>query len=115
MKAERRPGDARRSAGVQTRGCEATLETLAVIENPTMVFTKQVQANIAHGPQQVNNAPIQAAALRDEPRARENPRFAPNELLEAHGERMDLRSTDRAGAGDPPVAPVDTLDRPADD
>jgi hypothetical protein len=33
--------------------CRATLETLAAIKNPSVVFAKQ--ANIAHGPQQVNN------------------------------------------------------------
>ena len=92
--------------------CRATLETLAVIKNPTTVFTRQ--ANIAHGPQQVNNGPIQVAAPREEPRARETLRFAPNELLEADGERLDLRATDPTGAGNPPVAPLDAIDRPAD-
>jgi hypothetical protein len=33
--------------------CRATLETLAAIKNPPVVFARQ--ANIAHGPQQVNN------------------------------------------------------------
>jgi hypothetical protein len=33
--------------------CRATLETLAAIKNPPVVFAKQ--ANIAQGPQQVNN------------------------------------------------------------
>lgn len=33
--------------------CRMTLETLANIKNPPVVFAKQ--ANIAHGPQQVNN------------------------------------------------------------
>ena len=33
--------------------CRATLETLAAIKNPPMVFARQ--ANIANGPQQVNN------------------------------------------------------------
>ena len=33
--------------------CRSTLETLALLENPTMVFTHQ--ADVAHGPQQVNN------------------------------------------------------------
>jgi hypothetical protein len=33
--------------------CRATLETLATIKNPPTVFARQ--ANIAHGPQQVNN------------------------------------------------------------
>jgi hypothetical protein len=34
--------------------CRATLETLAQIKNPAVVFARQ--ANIAQGPQQVNNA-----------------------------------------------------------
>jgi len=33
--------------------CRSTLETLAAIKNPPVVYAKQ--ANIAHGPQQVNN------------------------------------------------------------
>jgi hypothetical protein len=33
--------------------CRTTLETLAAIKNPPVVYAKQ--ANIAHGPQQVNN------------------------------------------------------------
>ena len=33
--------------------CRATLETLATIKNPPVVFARQ--ANIAQGPQQVNN------------------------------------------------------------
>ena len=35
--------------------CRATLETLAAIKNPPVVFARQ--ANIRHGPQQVNNGP----------------------------------------------------------
>lgn len=37
----------------------ATVETLAAIKNPPVVFARQ--ANIAHGPQQVNNGPAPAA------------------------------------------------------
>jgi len=56
--------------------CRATLETLAAIKNPSPVaFVRQ--ANIAHGLQQVNNAP-QSGALRAG--NSENP---PNKLLEA--------------------------------
>jgi hypothetical protein len=40
--------------------CRMTLETLAAIKNPPVVFARQ--ANIAHGPQQVNNGPAPAAA-----------------------------------------------------
>jgi len=35
--------------------CRATLETLANIKNPPVVYARQT--NIAHGPQQVNNGP----------------------------------------------------------
>ena len=39
--------------------CRATIETLAVLKNPTTVFARQ--ANIAHGPQQVNNTQMNTA------------------------------------------------------
>jgi len=54
--------------------CRATLETLAAIKNPPVVFARQ--ANIAHGPQQVNNGPPPART--------ENATIAPNKVLEAH-------------------------------
>jgi hypothetical protein len=44
--------------------CRATLETLATIKNPLVVFARQ--ANIAQGPQQVNNNGMMPAG---EPRA----------------------------------------------
>ena len=59
--------------------CRATLETLSVVKNPPSVaFVRQ--ANIAHGPQQVNNAPRAGAEAS---RARES-QNRPNELLEQH-------------------------------
>ncbi|MFO1266895.1 MAG: hypothetical protein U1F67_09045 [Rubrivivax sp.] len=39
--------------------CRATLETLAAIKNPPVLFARQ--ANIAHGPQQVNNGTAPAS------------------------------------------------------
>lgn len=57
--------------------CRATLETLATVKNPPVVFARQ--ANIANGPQQVNNT------LNATSHAREKP-TAPNELLEADHE-----------------------------
>ena len=49
--------------------CRATLETLWTMKNPSPIaFVKQ--ANIAHGPQQVNNGPPRAAD--DASRARES-------------------------------------------
>ena len=47
--------------------CRATVETLAVIKNPPTVFARQ--ANIAHGPQQVNNT-VAVSSRNNEPRAR---------------------------------------------
>ena len=60
--------------------CRATIETLAAIKNPPVVFARQ--ANISNGPQQVNNhAP---------PSRAEETTTAPNEQLETeHGKRLD--------------------------
>jgi hypothetical protein len=55
--------------------CRATIETLAEMKNPKPVAFVQ-QANIANGPQQVNNAQATVA-----PRARESEN-QPNKLLE---------------------------------
>jgi len=75
---------------------------IAAIKNLPVLFAKQ--ANIAHGPQQVNNgAPLPART--------ENATIAPNELLEAHAvTRLDTGATAAAGAGDPSLATVGTID-----
>jgi hypothetical protein len=39
--------------------CRTTIETLAILKNPTTIFARQ--ANIAQGPQQVNNTQVNAA------------------------------------------------------
>ena len=54
--------------------CRATLETLAAIKNPPVVFAKQ--ANISNGHQQVNNGIPPTHAGKNN--------LSPNELLEAH-------------------------------
>lgn len=71
--------------------CRTTLQTLAEIKNPQPVaFVKQ--ANIAHGPQQVNNGIA--------PRA-ENFNNQTNELLEINnGERLDTRTTGATSSTD---------------
>jgi hypothetical protein len=93
--------------------CRATLETLAVIKNPPTVFARQ--ANISHGPQQVNNT----VSLANEPASAlacaENYEAAPNKLLEAHAERLDGEAADTTGRGDQALAPVGTLDRAKND
>ena len=84
--------------------CRATLETLAAIKNPP-VFAKQ--ANIAHGPQQVNNesAPVARA---------EQIGNQPTEVLEHdHGERLDTRTATAAGGSDQAMGTVAAIHRPA--
>jgi hypothetical protein len=68
--------------------CRATLETLAAIKNPApLTFVKQ--ANVAHGPQQVNNGTVPTG---EPSRARES-ESQPNKLLEQqHGEGLDTRA-----------------------
>lgn len=56
--------------------CRVTLETLATIKNPPIVYAKQ--ANIAHGHQQVNN---QIQPMSKTSRVRKN-KIQQNELLE---------------------------------
>lgn len=82
--------------------CRATLQTLGELKAPrSIAFIRQ--ANLANGPQQVNNGV--AAAPRAE---MQNPT---NELLEAsHGERMDTRAASAASAIDSAMAAVEPLD-----
>ena len=89
--------------------CRSTLEAPAEIKNPRpATFVKQ--ANIANGPQQVNNG---TAAMASVPRApardiSENP---PNEVLTdertTHGDTMDTRSKATASTSDSGVEAVE--------
>lgn len=82
--------------------CRATIEALAEIKNPPLVFAKQ--ANIAQGPQQVNNYQDSACAEKTE-----NPQ---NELMEHdHGERLDTRTKAAAFRSNQKVATVETVNR----
>lgn len=84
--------------------CRATAEALALMQNPPAVFARQ--ANIANGPQQVNNClpPLPLArASRTQTR--------PNELLEQRGERMDVETTGAPGGRDQELATLGAIDR----
>lgn len=82
--------------------CRATLETLAAMKNPAPV-TFVRQANVAHGPQQVNNAPAEASRARES----EN---RPNKLLEQrHGERLDPGTAHATVAANSAVAAVEAV------
>jgi hypothetical protein len=85
--------------------CRATLETLANIKNPPVVYARQ--ANIAAGPQQVNNA---ACGSRTSELS-----IAPNELLETeHGKRLEPGTAGAAIGSDPALEAVGAIDGAAD-
>jgi len=69
------------------------------------------QANIAHGPQQVNNA---STAPEDASRTRENEN-PQNKLMEKKGgERLDTRTKSKTGKADPAMATMGEIDRAKD-
>lgn len=70
--------------------CRATLETLANIKNPPVVYAKQ--ANVTTGPQQINNGP-QAA-----PTGAREKIFEENKLKELGHEKQQWMETGAAGA-----------------
>jgi hypothetical protein len=82
---------------------------LAAIKNPKPVAFVQ-QANIAHGPQQVNNEaaqPSQALARETENQ--------PNKLLEVkNDEWLDTGTQDTTGFSNPALETVGAIDRPKD-
>jgi hypothetical protein len=90
--------------------CRATLETLAVVKNPPSVsFVRQ--ANIANGPQQVNNGG--ASSQPALPRVRENQQ---SQLLEKHGDEWLEPGTAQAAIGsDSALAAVGALNGAAHD
>ena len=90
--------------------CRATWEALATIKNPPVAGYVR-QANIAHGPQQVNNA---SAAPDAAPRAGENPNLQNKLLEEKHGERLDPGTACTPGRADPAMAAVGEVDRAED-
>lgn len=80
--------------------CRATLETLAEIKNP-MPYIKQ--ANIANGPQQVNNG--QQTAQTGSPAGNSQP--LQNKLLEhQHGDTLEFGAQGAAGRANPHMATV---------
>lgn len=78
--------------------CRATLETLATIKNPPVIFAKQ--ANIAQGHQQVNNVPTHTGKIEN----------VQNELLEVtNHERLDTRAPRQTSGHDSPMEAVGAL------
>ena len=83
--------------------CRATIETLALMKNPQPV-TFVRQANVAHGPQQVNNVPQPMAESASRARESEN---QPNKLLEQqHDRRLEPGTAQATVGADPAMATV---------
>ena len=94
--------------------CRATLETLAEIKNP-MPYIKQ--ANIANGPQQVNNGAAAGANPEQYAQARQpagNSQTLQNELLEyQHGNTLEFGTTGQTVGADTHLETVGTGRRAA--
>ena len=90
----------------------ATVETLAAMKNPPIVFARQANINNG-GQQQVNNGPAPNSTPTS---ARPGETVSlPNELLEdlTHGRtQLDNRATASAGRKNPRVEPVGKVNRP---
>ncbi len=89
--------------------CRATWEALATMKNPPMMGYVR-QANIAHGHQQVNNAP---SAAGDTSRT-ENADLQSKLLEENYGERLDIGEAGAADGANPEMAPLGEVHRPED-
>lgn len=90
--------------------CRTTLETLANMKNPPIIYAKQ--ANIAGGHQQVNNGVM--TATTEAPISPQEPKktFSQNELLsEATDETLDSSRTTEASRVDTTLETVATIDR----
>lgn len=82
--------------------CRATLEALAAIKSPPVVYARQ--ANIAAGPQQINNNPAGAQESETEP----------TKLLEMQSaERLDTRAPSQAVPTHQDMATMGAVDRAA--
>ncbi len=95
--------------------CRATLEALAEIKNPRQVLIAK-QANVANGPQQVNNgtAPQSGTVRAGAPAHAGQTESLQNGLLEApHGIELDTRAQSAPGGADPHLEAVATSHRAA--
>jgi hypothetical protein len=87
--------------------CRTTLETLAAIKNPPVVYAKQ--ANIANGPQQVNNG------LPSQTSVQAGNSFQQTKLLEAShgGTHLDTGAARTAATSNHALEAMGAINRPA--
>lgn len=82
-----------------------TLETLATIKNPPLIFAHQT--NVANGPQQINNTTNTNAYY-----ATEKIKSVQNELLETkHEQRLEHRAPSSPSSTGPKVETMETVNR----
>lgn len=90
----------------------ATVETLAAIKNPPVVFARQANINNG-GQQQVNNG--SAAPMSGQSSHAPKTAIKPSKLLETPNvERMDFGTTGKASRAHPRMAPVGAIKRAED-
>jgi len=87
--------------------CRMTWEALATIRNPRVIGYVR-QANIAHGPQQINNA---SAEPEGASHASEKANLKNKLLEETNGERLDTGAACTPSRADPALAPMGEVDR----
>lgn len=90
--------------------CRATWEALANIKHPPIIGYVR-QANIAHGPQQVNNTSRETSKASCQT---EKPNLQNKLLEEKDGERLDTGATGAAVKTDPEMETLEKVDRAKD-
>lgn len=83
--------------------CRATLETLATIKNPPVIYARQ--ANVTTGPQQVNNGIVTSACAREDESRLNKQSAGAHELLQ------DTGASSAAVDSDPALATVGEVHR----
>jgi hypothetical protein len=90
--------------------CRNTLETLANIKNPSVIYAKQ--ANIAAGHQQVNNSVVTSNVTEPMTPQGSKKTFSQNELLsESTHETLDDRRTTKTSGNDTTLETVAAVNR----
>jgi hypothetical protein len=92
--------------------CRMTLETLATLKNPQVVFAKQ--ANINNGGQQQVNNGVATHPVPSASRARDSESEQTELLGATDGERLDPGTAGASGSADPVMEAVGAIHRPAD-
>jgi hypothetical protein len=86
--------------------CRATLETLATIKNPPIIYAKQ--ANVTSGPQQINNGTVESTHAREIRNEQTQLSGGINELL------PDTRASGKACRVNPALEALGEIDRAKD-